>query len=174
VAERIAGRLGRLGVPADARPLTALGDSARYGAVVFGSPVYGQHWPADADRVLDRLAGEATRPLWVFSVGTFGDTRRPLGRLARREPHGIGERLASTRARGYRVFAGVVDPREWPRPSLWLFRALGGRFGDRRDWAAIDAWADAIGRELAPAGARPRPVAGAPAPARFTTGSPSP
>ena len=47
----------------------------------------------------------AARPLWLFSVGSFG---------------------------------------EWPFWSRVFFHAVGGRFGDHRDWLTIDAWADRI------------------------------
>ena len=44
----------------------------------------------------------------------------------------------------YRVFAGVILRHQWPLPSRMLFHAFGGRLGDNRDWAAIDAWAEEI------------------------------
>lgn len=43
--------------------------------------------------------------------------------------------------RGHTMFSGVYN--------LDQIRLAGGRFGDLRDWAAIDAWADDIAARLA-------------------------
>ena len=51
---------------------------------------------------------------------------------------------AEIRPREYRVFQGVIQKHQWPFWSRLFFQALGGRFGDHRDWPTIDAWADRI------------------------------
>ena len=89
-----------------------------------------------------------THQVWLFSVGTFGDTKRLLGSLARREPRNIDALLTAVRPRDYRVFAGAIEPAAWPWWSRMLLRAIGGRFGDNRDWEVIDAWAAEIARGL--------------------------
>ncbi|MGZ4269696.1 MAG: flavodoxin domain-containing protein [Solirubrobacteraceae bacterium] len=149
VAERLATRLREGGSSVDVREASAAGDAGAYDAVVLGSAVYGQAWLPEA-RALARRdeAALAARPLWLFSVGSFGDGRRLLGALVRQEPRGIGELRGRLGARGYRVFAGVIERHQWPLASRLLFRALGGRFGDRRDWAAIDAWGQEIAAGL--------------------------
>lgn len=154
VAERIADRLRERGLEVELRPVGEAGDVAAHGAVVFGSPVYDQAWPPEGRAfVRDNAAALAARPVWLFSVGTIGDTTRLIGRLATREPHGIGRVRREIGPRGYRVFAGVIDRDRWPGPSRLLYRALGGRFGDNRDWPEIDAWADEIARTLRGPGA---------------------
>ena len=65
-----------------------------------------------------------------------------------REPRGIAEIQEALRPRDYRVFAGVIERHQWPALARLVFRAVGGRFGDNRDWPAIDAWAEGIGRAL--------------------------
>lgn len=151
VAERIAARLEAAGLRVEIRDLgtgDALGDPD---AVVLGSPVYGQRWLPEAEAFVERnRTGLTARPLWLFSVGTFGDDRRLIGPLMRREPRGIGDLTTSLGARGYRVFAGVIDRDAWPPLSRLLFHAFGGRLGDNRDWARIEAWADEIAGGLAP------------------------
>ena len=120
-----------------------------YAAVVFGSPVYDRSWPPEAEAfVSDNRAALADRPVWLFSVGTFGDGKRVIGRLIAREPRGIAEIRQAIQPRDYRVFAGVIERRQWPARARLLFHALGGRLGDNRDWPAIDAWAEGIGRAL--------------------------
>ncbi|HET9123748.1 MAG TPA: hypothetical protein VFN65_02550 [Solirubrobacteraceae bacterium] len=49
----------------------------------------------------------------------------------------------------YRVFAGVIEPHQWPRASRLIDHALGGRLGDNRNWKAIESWADSVARTLA-------------------------
>ncbi len=85
---------------------------------------------------------------WLFSVGTFGDRKRLIGPLMRREPKGIRELERELRPRDYRVFAGVIDRHQWPFFSRLFFHSLGGRLGDNRDWDAIDAWAREIAHAL--------------------------
>ena len=92
----------------------------------------------------------AERELWVFSVGTFGDRKRWIGRFVTREPRGIDELREALGPRDYRVFAGVIRREQWPLPSRMLYHLFGGRLGDNRDWREIDAWTDGIARALAP------------------------
>jgi menaquinone-dependent protoporphyrinogen oxidase len=164
VAERICGRLYEAGVDAELAGVQDVGELPAQGAIVLGSPVYDQRWPPEADDFVQRHADAlAERDLWLFSVGTFGDSRRWIGRLMTREPRGIDELREALRPRDYRVFAGVIRREQWPLPSRMLYHAFGGRLGDNRDWAEIDAWAGAIARAL---GARPAEVREAEKPER--------
>jgi menaquinone-dependent protoporphyrinogen oxidase len=117
--------------------------------VIFGAPVYDQSWPPEANsfRVECREA-LSTRPLWLFSVGSFGDTKRLIGPLTHKEPEGVEEILADLQPREYRVFQGVIYKHQWPFWSRVFFHAFGGRFGDHRDWPTVDAWADRIATAL--------------------------
>ena len=56
------------------------------------------------------------------------------------------ERLAP--AREHRFFAGALDASDLRLIQRIAFRRRGGMSGDLRDWAAIDAWADEIARQL--------------------------
>jgi menaquinone-dependent protoporphyrinogen oxidase len=146
VAERIAARLAEAGAQVDARPVD---DLAEYDAVVLGSGVYNQRWiPSAAGFLRANSAALAARPVWLFSVGSFGDTRRGIGKLMRREPREIGEFQDAIHPRDYRVFAGAIQRHQWPLPSRLFFHAFGGRFGDNRDWPEIEGWAKSIARAL--------------------------
>jgi menaquinone-dependent protoporphyrinogen oxidase len=152
VAERIYVRLHDAGLEVELRGVEDLAALPAGCPVVFGSPVYDQRWPPEADAFVRRNLHElAERDLWLFSVGTFGDRRRGIGRLMIREPRGIDELREALRPRDYRVFAGVIRRAQWPLPSRMLYHAFGGRLGDNRDWDDIDAWADGIGRSLSAA-----------------------
>jgi menaquinone-dependent protoporphyrinogen oxidase len=145
IAERICVRLHERGLEVELRGVEEEGELPPDCAVVLGSPVYDQRWPPEAEAFVERHRRElAARELWLFSVGTFGDRRRGIGRLMTREPRGIGGLLEALQPRDYRVFAGVIRREQWPLPSRMFFHALGGRLGDNRDWQAVDAWAHAI------------------------------
>jgi menaquinone-dependent protoporphyrinogen oxidase len=149
IADRIATRLRELGVATDLRDAHELVDVGGYDAVVFGGAVFDQRWPPEGEQLIRGNADAlADRPVWLFSVGSFGDTRRIVGRLVAREPKGIDALCRTIRPRGYRVFAGVLEREHWPLVGRLFLRAFGGRFGDNRDWAAIDAWAGSIATEL--------------------------
>ena len=149
VAERVAGRLGERGLRVDLRSVEPDLDPGAYDAVVFGSPVFAQRWMSEGEQfVRGNLGALASRPVWLFSLGTFGDDKRLIGPLMRREPKGIRDIEQTIRPRDYRVFAGVIDRHQWPLFSRPFFYAFGGRLGDNRDWAAIDAWTESIARTL--------------------------
>jgi menaquinone-dependent protoporphyrinogen oxidase len=150
VAERICVRLHDGGLEAELRGVEDPEPLPPGCAVVLGSPVYDQRWPPETDAFVERHAHAlAERELWLFSVGTFGDRRRGLGRFMTREPRGIDELREALRPRDYRVFAGVIRREQWPPASRLLYHAFGGRLGDNRDWDDIGAWADGIAASLA-------------------------
>lgn len=152
IAERIGGRLSAQGLQVDVRKVDAADDIEPYDAIVFGSPIFGQRWLAEAETWIRRRRGVLSGyPTWLFSVGTFGDDRRGLGPLVRHEPRGSRALREVITPRDYRVFAGVIERDRWPWPSRLLYRACGGRFGDNRAWAEIDGWADSIAGSLRPA-----------------------
>jgi menaquinone-dependent protoporphyrinogen oxidase len=145
IAARIATRLIDSGSSVDLRPVDEVETLEAYDAVVFGAPVYDQSWPPEANVFVARNRDAlAARPLWLFSVGAFGDTKPLIGPLTHKEPKGIEEIRAEIRARDYRVFRGIIRKHQWPFWSRLFFQAFGGRFGDHRDWPTIDAWADRI------------------------------
>ena len=149
VADRLATALRKHGNRVELRPAAEVGRVDPYDAVVFGGAVYNQAWLPEGEAFVRRNLGPlARRPLWLFSVGTFGDTKRLIGPLMKREPKHIGDLLETLQPRDYRVFAGVIDRHQWPFISRLFYWALGGRLGDNRDWPEIDAWAEGIAGAL--------------------------
>jgi menaquinone-dependent protoporphyrinogen IX oxidase len=67
----------------------------RYDAVVFGSGVYDGSWTVEATELMRRHAAVlARRPVWLFSVGSFGDRHPMVGGLIKKEHSSkIGARL---------------------------------------------------------------------------------
>jgi menaquinone-dependent protoporphyrinogen oxidase len=158
VASRTADGLRKQGHRVDLRAAEANIDVRAYRAVILGSAVFNQRWLPEAEKFLHHNTDPLRdRPVWLFSVGTFGDSRRLIGPLMKREPKQIGQLQRTIHPRDYRVFAGVIDRQQWPLPSRLLYHALGGHLGDNRDWHEIDAWADRIGCALSSTSA---PIAG--------------
>lgn len=90
IASHIAARIADTGVAVDLRHVDAVQTVDAYDAVGFGARVYDQSWPLEADRFVtghgDALAAV---PPWLFSVGAFGDTKRLIGPVTRKEPERI-------------------------------------------------------------------------------------
>ncbi|KOU57495.1 flavodoxin [Streptomyces sp. MMG1533] len=151
IAERLATKLSEAGLKAEARSMETVDDADAYNAFVLGSAVHGQTWldPAkDFVRANPDVLG--SRPVWIFSVGMPGALRGPWRRMADKEIPVIVESLPGDLSyRDHRLFSGVVAPVQLPVTGRILFRLLGGRFGDYRDWDAIEAWGSGIADELA-------------------------
>jgi menaquinone-dependent protoporphyrinogen oxidase len=157
IAQRIATTLGHAGATVVLAPVGDVEDPAGYDAVVLGSAVHNQSWSPEAVDFVHRHAGVLSqRPVWLFSVGMSDGLPRPLRSMARTAQD---QRIATTlredvQPRGHRVFSGVCRPEQLPRWVGIVFRAVGGHFGDYRDWPAIETWAGQIAQEL-----EARPVA---------------
>lgn len=120
IAERIAARLGVQRHQCEVLPLDRVSDVKRYQAAIIGSAIHDQAWLPEAIRfVSDNSAALVDRPVWL-----------------------------SIHPRGDELFSGVFRSEQLPPVKRLIFRLLGGRFGDFRDWPGIDAWADAIAHEL--------------------------
>ena len=92
IAGRIADRLTDAGIVVGLHRVDEVEAVDAYDAVVFGAPVYDQSWPPEAHLfVADHRELLAARPLWLFSMGSFGDTKRVIGPLTHREPTRIRE-----------------------------------------------------------------------------------
>jgi menaquinone-dependent protoporphyrinogen oxidase len=151
IAARIADRLVEAGAIVELQSVDQVKALDDFDAVVFGAPVYDQSWPPEANGfVSGQREALAARPLWLFSVGSFGDTKRVIGRATHKEPKDIAQIRAELRPLEYRVFKGVIRKHQWPFWSRVFFRALGGRFDDHPDWPTIDAWAEQITIESFP------------------------
>jgi menaquinone-dependent protoporphyrinogen oxidase len=150
IAERIAETLRTAGHRAAVRPVEAAGELAGYDAFVVGSAVYADHWTPPATEFIRRhQAVLASRPVWLFSSG-------PIGTMATKheptEPKGVTAIRRAISPREHRVFLGAWDRSRLDRSQLGFAERLVAKRlpqGDWRDWAAIEAWADGIARELA-------------------------
>ncbi|MGW6395981.1 flavodoxin domain-containing protein [Streptomyces sp. NPDC055103] len=153
IASRIGARLRTHGHHVDVRELaSALGGQGllRADAFVMGSAVHDGAWLPTAEAAV-RVGAEGLReqPVWMFSVGMSAALPRLLRLLADRA---VQPRVAAlvdvVRPREHRRFSGVIRREHLDHKGAVLFRLLGCRYGDHRDWAAVEAWADDIARQL--------------------------
>ena len=161
IAERIHQTLERAGYDVTLKPVEEVGAVDEYDGFVIGGAAYVSHWMKEATTFVRRnRVLLASRPVWLFSSGPIGtDTVDAKGRdvLEASEPREFAEFVGAIHPRDQRVFFGAYDPDAEP---IGLMERLGSRFtrmpavrealpaGDFRDWPAIEAWADGIGREL--------------------------
>jgi menaquinone-dependent protoporphyrinogen oxidase len=152
IAERIAGRMRAGGLDVHLDPLLGREQVGRFQAVVLGSPIYSHRWESEAVDFCRRNATAlAGHPVWTFSVGwpAHGSSVPP------EDARNLGEVHQLVGVRDHRFFLGALDPAELTLSQRLVLRLRGRTSGDLRDWAAIDAWTDEIGRRLtATAGAR--------------------
>lgn len=154
VAEAVAAALREGGHEVKVERLKDVRSLEGYSAVVVGAPLYIGSLLDDAKRFLTQhQAALAQRPLAVFSLG-------PLD-LAEAEAKGAREQLDKELAKfpalkpvDVALFAGKFDPKalRFPDSLLTVLPAspLHQRpASDKRDWAAIRAWAGQLPAKLA-------------------------
>ena len=153
IAERVAGRLRGAGRKVDVAEMGDGPEVSGYDAVVLGSAVHNQAWlPEASDFVSRHVSALSGLPLWLFSVGMSDGLPRLLRAKAKelQEKRILGLLGADVlEPRGHRLFSGVYLEGQLKGAAHFSFRLIGGRFGDFRDWAAIESWADGISQELA-------------------------
>lgn len=151
IAERIAEILRVSGNTVDVGPVGEIDSLGDYEAVVLGSAIHNQAWLPEAAAFLHAHAKVlATRPVWLFSVGMSDGLPKPIRAMAR---SGQEKRIAKSlrgdvQPRDHRLFSGLCRRGQLPVAGSILFRAAGGRFGDYRDWSAIEAWARDIAQDI--------------------------
>lgn len=158
IARRIATTLEGSGIAVKAAPVGDVKDLTDYDAVVLGSAMHNQAWMKEAaDFIHCNATALSRRPVWLFSVGMTAGLPRPLRRMARtaQEQRVAAALRDDVHPREHRVFSGVCRPEQLPPWAGVAFRALGGHFGDYRDWPEIEAWARQIAQHL-----RARPALG--------------
>jgi menaquinone-dependent protoporphyrinogen oxidase len=147
IAERVAARLGEHGSRVDVLPLDRVQDVGGYDAVVLGSAIHDRAWLPRATQFVRRNLGAlAGRPVWLFSVGMPDALPGPVRALAKKkeEAQVIAGFRDAIHPRGHHLFSGVFRPDQVPFVGRLIFKAIGGRSGDFRNWQEIDAWAEEI------------------------------
>ncbi|MGH3391967.1 MAG: flavodoxin domain-containing protein [Actinomadura sp.] len=153
IAERIAAMLGKHGTRAEARSVDQVQNAADYDVFVLGSAVHSGAWLREATVFVRRnLSVLADRPVWLFSVGARDariGARRGWPAVYQKEPKEIIGLCEAIHPRDHHVFSGAIERDHLPLVGRLIFKGMGGRYGDFRDWKQIDAWAEDIARDLA-------------------------
>ncbi|MBP7690572.1 MAG: flavodoxin domain-containing protein [Anaerolineales bacterium] len=149
VAEVIGQTLSQNGVPVQVLAMEAVKDLSPYGAVVVGSAIRQSRWlPEAAAFIQTHRPALSQKPTALFTVcitlamANSGQYRSAVSTW-------VAPIRAQVRPVSEAFFAGRLDfshlPFTWDTLLLRAAVALGiFPKGDRRDWAAIRAWAEAI------------------------------
>lgn len=145
LAEQVASTLTGSGHTVELRCASTVRELAGYDAVVLGGALYAGLWHRDARRFARRhLDALRQLPVWMFSSGPLDDSASrgelpPTAAVAR-----IQRRIG---ARAHATFGGRLSPDA--HGFIAHAMAQGGKSGDFRDMAAVDAWARRIAEVLA-------------------------
>jgi hypothetical protein len=85
--------------------------------------------------------GQCGSPVPLTSDGSVSGRRVRRGQPLR----------AAIQPREHRNFAGAIARSDWGAAGNAFLRIMGGRYGDHRNWPAIDDWATNIAAQLAAA-----------------------
>jgi menaquinone-dependent protoporphyrinogen oxidase len=152
IAQHVASRMAVALGEAECRSVDEVESVAGYEAVVIASAIHNQAWLPPALLFLTNQAPElAERPVWAFSVGMADGLPKPFRKrgAALQQQRMEQVQFQDVPLRGHALFSGVYQASQLPALLRGLFRLAGGRFGDLRDWAAIDAWTDQVIAQLA-------------------------
>jgi len=150
IATRIASRLESPGDTVECRAMSEVSDLSGYEAVVAGSAIHDQAWLTEAMKFMSRFAPAlGVLPVWLFSVGMPAALPGRLQGWAMQEENQMAAKLSPlVQPRGHRLFSGVVRKEHLTAGGRTKFRLMGGRYGDFRNWDAIDTWAFAVADDL--------------------------
>lgn len=149
IADRIAERLRERGHDASARPVSPTVELESVDAVVLGSAVHARQWLDEATTFVNTHRQALHRlPFWTFSVGMPDALPKAVRKMARTEENAIIDQLGDLQPWSHRLFSGVLKPSQFPVGSRVFLRLAGIRYGDYRDWSAIDGWATEIANQL--------------------------
>ncbi|WP_067537113.1 flavodoxin domain-containing protein [Nocardia crassostreae] len=151
IAEFIGEYLTARGATVEVADVEHAPELSRFDAVVLGSAVHNRALLPEAETYVKYHRDQLTAlDLWLFGVGLGPALRGPIGRrVGRIVPKRIARVRDSLAPREYRLFAGHYERIGVSLGARILYRLLGGaRYGDLRDWTAVELWADDIAQAL--------------------------
>lgn len=147
--------MGTVGCSVACRPAAPDLDLIGFDSIGLGSAVHDMAWLSAALEVLQRISTSGDRPVWCFSVGAVNPRGRFTRYVARLEAERVGRQFPVGFAlQHHRVFGGVVTMDATPLWGRLMYRMIGARAGDNRDWPAIEAWARDVAAALTTAAGR--------------------
>lgn len=161
IAEFIGAQLAARAAIVEVADVEHAPELTRFNAVVIGSAVHSMDFlPIARDYVLSHRDELNARDVWLFSVGLGPALRGPFGRrIGATVPKKIAALRDSIQPREYKAFAGHYERAGVSLGARTLYRLMGGgRYGDLRDWTAIQTWTDSIGTSLRLPAAQATPI----------------
>jgi len=149
IAEAIGTTLRVGGLEVDVKRAREVRSLEPYRAVVVGSAVYMARWRRDAMRLLRRRRELAERDVWVFSSGPVGEDKGEPDEKQERwtKPKRVQQFATEIKAHEHVVFGGrVAEDAGFLRKRM--AKNIPPELRDRRDWSAIEAWAQGIADSL--------------------------
>ena len=149
IAEKIALRLVKNDLAAEALDVKDVTSLSGYKAVVLGSGVYGGLWLKEAADFLKTRESElAKMPVWLFSDGPTGTGDPQELMKGWKFPENLKPVADRIKPSDIVFFHGALDMDRLKFAEKLVFRALKAPVGDFRDWDTIHAWADGIAKAL--------------------------
>ena len=149
IAEKIGEVLREAEIETDVLPVDRVGDLTPYRAVILGSAVYIGGWRKAAVNFLrTRERDLADHPVWIFSSGPTGPAEQGAfmgGGLLPQALQPVADRI---HPRDVVIFGGAAFAERLKGLDKWILNNVKAPLGDFRDWEAITAWAETIGRDL--------------------------
>lgn len=140
VAEAIAAKVKSAGREVELRQAAEVEDLEPYEGVVLGGSLYFGRWHGDAARFLSKHRRELSGlPVSVFALGPQTAAPKDLAG-SRAQLDKALKKVPEVEPRSIAVFGGVIDPAKLRFPLSRMPAS------DARDWDAVEAWADEIGR----------------------------
>jgi menaquinone-dependent protoporphyrinogen oxidase len=154
VAAAIAQTLCAGGIAADVRLVTHVNDLSSYRAVIVGAPVHSSKWMPEAVNfvrtnrdLLSRLPVAYFLTCMTLGLTDRLEERQKIAQVLEKVQADIPDVIPTSKG----LFAGALDYGKMSFVYRMIYQAVAPnhRTGDFRDWAAIRAWAGAVGLQLA-------------------------
>lgn len=124
---------------------------------MVGSAVYSASWLSAArDFIRDHAAVLAERHTWTFTVGRLAGQGGILSRVNWPDGEELPALRDSIGVLDQRFLTGALHREALPFLQRAAFGLLGGRVGDFRNWAEVDAFAENIAGSLLDGGTAAR------------------
>ena len=153
IAQQIADRLRKAGLPAAVRAIEQVDRLEPYRAVVLGSALRDRAWLPEASAFLSKFAsGLAKVPVWLFSAHTLAEPSRDFDSRLIRDPRTDSAAAMDARAviqfRDHRCLASALARGRWDTLFGLLLQVCGGSSCVPREDRDINDWTAKIAREL--------------------------
>lgn len=153
IAERISTRLSDdPNITTTLLPISEAGDITSFDALIIGSCIHMGSWIKPATRFVSANAAAVRAqqmPVWAFSVGCPNASIGSRKDSAMKEGDDIRKIIEKDiQLKNHELLEGYWRKEDWNPLMRCLWSCFGVRWGDYRDWEAVDRFADRTGQEL--------------------------